>query len=433
MTKKTLTKSKGTSITEFKYDETNKLVEIALPASKCHSKKLVFKYDNGGQRIVKELKDKCSVISKNIYVNGFYEIVNNAINKHISDGKYIFATKLDNDNDNLIFYSQNNIGSTTLLTDKNGSDIGQFLYTPFGETWVEEASTVDISHITRFFTNQQYDKESGLYYYNARYYDPHLGSFITPDPAMDQFNHYAYCAGNPIKYTDPTGLTMNENPYDNTTNNNNDDKNEESEETTKTSLENDSQLSYVKEQERRKAEILNPNKELDSSVKRYGNSKGAKMNFGTQDVVDTIKEFSEKYKKETGFDAFIGDLSLKDGVPSPRHRSADGKIYDHKGFSVDVKQGTKDGSRGTRYHKDATDDEVKLCDPKYSVTNTIKMIGIMKEVAENHNLELKYVIFADPEVYKDNSLSDVRFLTKSSLLDIHKNHIHFEFKSIYSK
>ena len=72
--------------------------------------------------------------------------------------------------------------------------------------WVEEASTVDIDHITRFFTNQQYDKESGLYYYNARYYDPHLGSFITPDPAMDGLNHYAYCGGNPVIYNDPTGL-----------------------------------------------------------------------------------------------------------------------------------------------------------------------------------------------------------------------------------
>ena len=72
--------------------------------------------------------------------------------------------------------------------------------------WVDEASTVNIDHITRFFTNQQYDKESGLYYYNARYYDPHLGSFITPDPAMDGINHYNYANSNPIRYSDPTGL-----------------------------------------------------------------------------------------------------------------------------------------------------------------------------------------------------------------------------------
>lgn len=78
--------------------------------------------------------------------------------------------------------------------------------------WVEEASTVDISHITRFFTNQQYDKESGLYYYNARYYDPHLGSFLTPDPGMSGLNHYAYCTANPVIYTDPTGLAIDYRP-----------------------------------------------------------------------------------------------------------------------------------------------------------------------------------------------------------------------------
>src|SRR4030043_2366249 len=92
------------------------------------------------------------------------------------------------------------------IKDKN---IENALYTPFGELWVEKNAdpTVDLDAITRLFTNQQYDKESGLYYYNARYYDPHLGSFITPDPAMDNLNHYAYASANPIKYSDPTGLT----------------------------------------------------------------------------------------------------------------------------------------------------------------------------------------------------------------------------------
>ena len=41
---------------------------------------------------------------------------------------------------------------------------------------------------------------------NARYMDPETGIFITPDPAMDGLNHYAYCSSNPIRYIDPTGL-----------------------------------------------------------------------------------------------------------------------------------------------------------------------------------------------------------------------------------
>jgi|GEM_PF-5640847 len=61
--------------------------------------------------------------------------------------------------------------------------------------------------ITRLFTGQEYDKETGLYYMNARYYDPDVGVFTRPDPMMEGLNHYCYAKWNPIRYNDPTGLT----------------------------------------------------------------------------------------------------------------------------------------------------------------------------------------------------------------------------------
>ena len=60
------------------------------------------------------------------------------------------------------------------------------------------------------FTGQKHDN-TGLYYYNARYYDPELGTFISPDtivpdPALvSDYNRYLYVRGNPLKYSDPTG------------------------------------------------------------------------------------------------------------------------------------------------------------------------------------------------------------------------------------
>ena len=60
-------------------------------------------------------------------------------------------------------------------------------------------------------TAQRWDNGLGLYDYNARYYDPHIGRFISadtlvPDPAAPQaFNRYAYVLGNPLRYSDPTG------------------------------------------------------------------------------------------------------------------------------------------------------------------------------------------------------------------------------------
>ena len=48
-------------------------------------------------------------------------------------------------------------------------------------------------------------------YYNARYYDPALGAFISPDSLVPNparvidHNRFLYARGNPLKYRDPTG------------------------------------------------------------------------------------------------------------------------------------------------------------------------------------------------------------------------------------
>jgi len=65
--------------------------------------------------------------------------------------------------------------------------------------------------VSRRFTGQILDAETGLYYYNARYYDPELGRFIQPDDRIpdlsnpQSYNRYSYCLNNPLRYTDPDG------------------------------------------------------------------------------------------------------------------------------------------------------------------------------------------------------------------------------------
>ena len=61
------------------------------------------------------------------------------------------------------------------------------------------------------YTAGIYDVSTGLYYLNARYYDPNNGRFITRDTYRGEINNpstlhlYAYCANNPINFTDPSG------------------------------------------------------------------------------------------------------------------------------------------------------------------------------------------------------------------------------------
>jgi RHS repeat-associated protein len=65
--------------------------------------------------------------------------------------------------------------------------------------------------VERGFTGQQKDFSSGLMYFNARYYDPELGQFLSPDTLVPDpgnlfaWNRYMYTIGNPMRYNDPSG------------------------------------------------------------------------------------------------------------------------------------------------------------------------------------------------------------------------------------
>jgi RHS repeat-associated protein len=95
------------------------------------------------------------------------------------------------------------------MTDNTGNQIGTTVkYLPFGETRATVTVPTD-----KLFTGQRPDG-TGLYYYNARYYDPTIGRFISPDTIIQSmanpqcFNRYSYCLNNPLKYTDPSGFNV---------------------------------------------------------------------------------------------------------------------------------------------------------------------------------------------------------------------------------
>jgi RHS repeat-associated protein len=107
------------------------------------------------------------------------------------------------------YYSQDNLGSSTVLSDPNGVRVEINAFYPFGRS--QTANPQAGFQVSRRFTGQVFDGETGLYYYNARYYDPELGRFIQPDNAIpdlsnpQSYNRYSYCLNNPLRFTDPTG------------------------------------------------------------------------------------------------------------------------------------------------------------------------------------------------------------------------------------
>ncbi|MCP4536565.1 MAG: RHS repeat-associated core domain-containing protein [Chloroflexi bacterium] len=103
------------------------------------------------------------------------------------------------------------LGSTSLATDENGVEApgSHTLYYPYGEErWSASGGTLTTDY---GFTGQRRERGIGLYDYNARFYDPVLGRFISadtivPDPGNPQsLNRYSYVLGNPLRYIDPSG------------------------------------------------------------------------------------------------------------------------------------------------------------------------------------------------------------------------------------
>jgi RHS repeat-associated protein len=106
------------------------------------------------------------------------------------------------------YYHNDHLGSPMAITDSQGNLAWSQDYLPYGEA-LNEAATQTKTRFT--FTGKELDPATGLMYYNARWYDPDLGRFITEDTyAGDpnepmKLNKYPYVLDNPLRYTDPTG------------------------------------------------------------------------------------------------------------------------------------------------------------------------------------------------------------------------------------
>ncbi len=93
-----------------------------------------------------------------------------------------------------------------MTTDSSGNEVANVKYFPFGEARTDLSSI----HTDKLFTGQRLD-DTGLYYYNARYYDAEIGRFISADTIVPHWtdpqslNRYSYCRNNPMIYIDPSG------------------------------------------------------------------------------------------------------------------------------------------------------------------------------------------------------------------------------------
>jgi RHS repeat-associated protein len=163
-----------------------------------------FKYDPFGRRI-----EKISPTTTSIFAydgDNLIETVNGSGGEVASyaQGQNIDQPLAMDRSGTIDYYEQDGLGSVTSLTASNGSIAQNYTYDSFGNTTNSSGS------LTNFFryTGREFDTETNLDYYRARYYDPNTGRFVDEDPVDFDggTNFYDYVANDPVTLFDPWGL-----------------------------------------------------------------------------------------------------------------------------------------------------------------------------------------------------------------------------------
>lgn len=211
----------------YEYDEANRLSTLTVKENDNIILTQENRYNGDGQRIQKketrtvpglEGGNEETKVTNYFYHDGAVLYTKDeagtlgSMNLMGISSNIISTSRGTGDSESRYLYNKDIRESTTSIIGADGTAAAAYEYDEFGGTTVKIGADFD-NEIC--YTGQIYDKASGLYYYNARYYNPNDGRFITQDTYRgesaepDTLHLYAYCANNPINYTDPSGHRAN--------------------------------------------------------------------------------------------------------------------------------------------------------------------------------------------------------------------------------
>jgi RHS repeat-associated protein len=169
-----------------------------------------FKYDPFGRRVQKAFTQGGTTTATDYLYDGDGD---NVIEEVDNSGNLSARfTDTENTDEPLVeivsgttgYYEQDAPGSITSISSPAGTLTNTYSYDSFGKL---TASTGTLPNPFQF-TGREFDSETGIYYYRARYYDQTAGRFVSEDPIRFKggINFYVYAKNNPILFTDPLGL-----------------------------------------------------------------------------------------------------------------------------------------------------------------------------------------------------------------------------------
>ncbi|WP_222612568.1 RHS repeat-associated core domain-containing protein [Undibacterium flavidum] len=203
-------KTQGSDSTYYSYNARDNLISVRK------NNTVLGNYSNNhlGLRVEKEAKDPLQpnappAIFRTLW-NGRHafqdsDTSGNTLSRYENDGRHTVSLWSSTDGSQALHHDA--LGSITATTDNSGQLKSETVYDAFGNIVSQSGQSAN-----KFgYTGHQMDQETGLIYFQARYYDPQTGRFITQDPYEGDWNtplslhHYLYAYGNPTTYIDLHG------------------------------------------------------------------------------------------------------------------------------------------------------------------------------------------------------------------------------------
>jgi len=186
----------GNGTNSYDWDAENRLIAVKQGGNTVVS----FTYDGNGRR---NSKAAGGVITSYVYDGAQYleERSSAEVTK-----RYVYSPGIDRPLAQIVggvisYFVADHLGSVVRTTDAGGAPTLTREYDPWGNL-LQGLTTKGYA-----FTGREWDSESGLYYYRARYFDPRLGRFLSDDPVGFKAgtNLAAYVKNNPLRFADPSG------------------------------------------------------------------------------------------------------------------------------------------------------------------------------------------------------------------------------------
>lgn len=202
---------------KYEYNARNRMTDVYKNGETLVDKVASYGYDFSGKRLKVEEGDRVNYYIYNYLGQLIYEKRKDIEIFYIYAYGRILAKIEGNislDKESYYYYNHDNLGSTMLMTDADGLVVFEQDYSTFGQDLYKSGSYKKREQQVEAgfkYTGQIEDADIGLYYYNARYYDPEIGRFTREDEYQGDIsnpqtlNLYTYTANNPMRYVDPSG------------------------------------------------------------------------------------------------------------------------------------------------------------------------------------------------------------------------------------